>query len=113
MCFHSFPNPLGIAISQLQTGDEIIVLQGEGTPEAAEDTLCVVVAVSGFSALTSTGISISCMNISDLIVTGRHFDEYEISEAAAAILAEIEEKRRQEAMINDWEHFPEDPLELL
>ena len=34
----NYPNPLGLRISELKPGDEVIILKGEGSPAVAEET---------------------------------------------------------------------------
>lgn len=88
-CGNSFPNPIGVRISELKSGDEIIILKGEGSPPVAKETATIVWKVRGYSALTVSGVSISCTNLSDLIVTGRQFETYHVTAEALHIWGEI------------------------
>ena len=85
----NYPNPLGIRISELKPGDEVIILKGEGSPAVSKETATVIWKVDGYSALATNGTSISCMTISDLIVTGNHFQTYDVSPEAKQIWDEI------------------------
>jgi len=85
----SYPNPIGERISQLKPGDQVIILKGEGSPAAWEETCTIIWKVSGYSALTADGIAISCQNLSDLIITGNHFEPYPVSPEAMQIWDEI------------------------
>ena len=85
----SYPNPVGISIRELSVGDQIIVLAGEGDPEFDRDRVDIVWKVSGFSALTAGGVSINCLNISKVVLTGNHFDSFLASDKAKAVWQEI------------------------
>ncbi|EKD52817.1 MAG: hypothetical protein ACD_61C00229G0001 [uncultured bacterium] len=90
-----FPTNLGVRISELRPGDEIIILKGEGYPAVAQETTTIVWILAGFSALCIDGTAISCLNVSDFIRTGRHFDRFEISEEAKQMEKEASERRRE------------------
>lgn len=94
-CVNFYPNSLGIRISELKPGDEIIILKGEGNPPVPKETATIVWKVSGFSALTVNGVSISCVNLSDLIVTGRQFETYHVTSEALRIWGEVLAARKE------------------
>ena len=91
----NYPNPLGIRISELKPGDEVIILKGEGSPAVAEETTTIIWKVSGFSALTVSGVSISCMTISDLITTDHQFETYHVTSEALRIWGEVLAVRKE------------------
>lgn len=100
MCFcdpKPYPTALGIKISKLKPGDEVIVLQGEGCPPVAKETLTIIAAVKNYSALTVEGTVLCGQSVSDLIVTGKNITTYELSPEAQAILAEIKACEAEEA----------------
>jgi len=90
MCF-SYPNEIGMAISKLNVGDEVIfqevVLQSEEDGDTITD---IVVGVDGYSALTAGGHVLTC-HLKKLETTGKHLEpgQYQISPEAQAILDEI------------------------
>ena len=88
-CGSPYPNGIGARISALQSGDEIIILKGEGTPPVAVETVTIVWKVDGFSALTAGGTALNCQNLSDLIPTGRRFETYQVTAEALQIWGEI------------------------
>ncbi len=89
-CGGMYPNFLGILISQLKPGDQVIILKGEGYPPVQNETTDIIWKVDLFSALTAGGISLNCMTISDLPLTGTSFEEYLVSEEAKAIWKDIQ-----------------------
>jgi hypothetical protein len=91
-----YPTDLGIRISELKPGDEVIILKGEGYPAATEETTDIIWQVDRFSAFTAKGFRLSCKTNSDLIVTGRHFEEFLASDIAKAIWKEIQEDLKSE-----------------
>jgi len=91
-----FPTELGIRISELKPGDEIIILKGEGYPAVEKETVATVWIVAGFSALCADGTTISCISISDFMLTGEHHDEFEVSEAAKQMEAEAAIRRAEQ-----------------
>ena len=88
-----FPTNLGLGISNLTPGDEIIILKGEGYPAVDKETVAIVWIVAGFSALCNDGTAISCLSNTDITTTGRHFEQFEISEAAKQMEVEAEARR--------------------
>jgi len=118
MCFGSFPNPIGMLISTLSPGDEVIILKGEGYPMVQDETCTLIWKVDGFSALTVDGIALSCQNLSDLIVTGNKYETYKVSPEAMQIWGEIVAANK-EAQDSDsepeiqprfmWENFDSEP----
>lgn len=110
----NYPNPLGVRISTLKPGDEIIILKGEGYPAVAKETATIVWKISGYSALTVSGVSISCMNLSDLIVTGHRFETYQVNAEAMRLWGEVlaHRKEAQDGPEPDWtvpDPFPPQP----
>ena len=100
------PNSLGILISELKRGDEVIITKGEGYPAVPEDTRAIILEVDGFSALTVAGTMISCPCISQLVVTGNNFEITEISPEAQAILKEIAVRKAElEGLVDAEEEF--------
>ncbi len=98
MCYNfmSFPNPIGVRISELQPGDEVIILKGEGYPAVQKETCTVIWKVSGYSALTIDGIRLSCNSLTDLIVTGNQFETYQVSPEAIQIWGEVQARKLEE-----------------
>ncbi len=92
MCFGSLPNGAGVEISTLKVGDQIIVLAGDGSPEFERDRVDIVWKVDGFSALTAGGIALSCQNVSKIVLTGNHFDDFLASPEAKAIWKSVQER---------------------
>lgn len=90
-CGGMYPNILGILISQLKPGDQVIILKGEGIPPVQKETTDIIWKVDLFSALTAGGISLSCKTISDLPLTGISFEEFLVSDQAKAIWKEIQD----------------------
>lgn len=90
MCYGSlYPNGIGARINALKSGDEIIILKGEGTPPVAVETVTIVWKVDGFSALTAGGTALNCQNMSDVILTGRRFETYQVTAEALHLWGEI------------------------
>ena len=86
MCMCGGPTPLGIFISQLQPGEQVIILKGEGNPPVPEETVDVICQVERFSALTAGGIRLNCLANSDIISTGTHVTNFEVSDSAKEIV---------------------------
>ena len=99
----SYPNPVGMSISELRIGDQIVVLAGEGHPEFDRDRVDIVWKVSGFSALTAGGISINCHNVSKIVRTGQNFDVFLASDEAKAIWNEILANRGDDIVTTEVE----------
>lgn len=99
-----FPNRIGVLISTLSGGDEVIILKGQGTPEVKKDTLTLIWKVDKFSALTVDGISLTCQNAQNLMVTGNSFETYEVSAKALLIWGETiaSEKKAKSPAEPDW-----------
>jgi len=74
------------SIAELKPGDEIIIKGGYGDPPVEKDTEDIIAAVGGFSALTISGIKLSCWNEAGVKPTGEHFEKFELSEKAKEIL---------------------------
>lgn len=85
MHYGAYPSQLDIRIGKLKPGDEIIILQGEGYLPVSEETVAIVWKVDHYSAICADGTAISGNCISDFIVTGRHLEDYGISNAARLI----------------------------
>ncbi|KKT32286.1 MAG: hypothetical protein UW19_C0025G0006 [Candidatus Moranbacteria bacterium GW2011_GWF2_44_10] len=99
-----YPNRLGVRISQLKVGEQIIVLAGEGYPSFERDRVDIVCSVDGYSALTAQhAIAINCNNISAVIPTGNHFDDFLISPEAKEILKAIKSDSDQESFDSEPE----------
>lgn len=111
----SYPNPIGERISQLKPGDEIIILEGEGFPPVSKETCTLIWKIDRYSALTTDGISLSCTNVSDLIVTGNSFQTYDVSPEAMLIWGNILAARKEAQdpeFQPDWsvpDPFPAEP----
>jgi hypothetical protein len=98
MCIGSHcPACGGTRVAELEPGDEIIIKAGAGHPAKEEDATDIVVAVSGFSALTASGVKLACIDGFGVTKTGRHFEygEYEVSDEATVILAEVEARSKE------------------
>lgn len=81
--------PFGIVIAQLNSGDEVIIRAGIGftkNPRPNEDTREIIVKVDDLSALTASGILLSCKDGRGVKATGKHFDDFELSSLAKEIL---------------------------
>lgn len=98
-CGGSLLTELGIKISRLDKGTEIIILAGEGMPPVLKDTVDIIWIVADYSALTAGGIRLNCIVNSDLILTERHFDRFPVSEAAKQMSAEAEARRLEQDML--------------
>ena len=101
----NYPNPLGLRISELKPGNEVIILKGEGSPAVPKETATVIWKVDGYSALATNGTAISCMTISDLITTGRQFETYHVSAEALHQWGEILAARKEALGLDlepDW-----------
>ncbi len=107
--FGSLPNSLGLLISSLQKGDEIIITnldsEDHGLPE-----IDVILEVDGFSALTAKGSILTCHSNIQIETTGKQLadGEYEITEKAQEIQADIARRRAEYEL-----DLGDDPLELL
>jgi len=66
-------------IAQLRSGDEIIILKGEGYLPVFEETEAIIAFVDGGSAICNDGTCISENCISDLIPTGRRYETYKVN----------------------------------
>lgn len=97
------PNEIGFDIAQLKTGDQIIILAGEGDPVVERDKIDIVWKKSGFSALTAGGIEISCWTISKVVRTGHHFEDYLVSAEAKAIWREIQDNLPDDIVLSEPE----------
>ena len=98
-CGFGGPTPLGYFISQLQPGEQVIILQGEGYPRVEKETVDVIWQVAEFSALTAGGIRLNCRFNSDLTTTGVVLHKFEISEAAKQIDREVALARFEEGKL--------------
>lgn len=96
-----FPTDLGIRIGELKSGDEIIILKGEGYPAVDKETMTIVWIVAGYSALCADGTTISCLTISDFIPTDRHHDNFVISDAARQMEEEARLRRMEQDKLFD------------
>ena len=104
MCFGgSLPNSLGYLIASLEVGDEVII------HEDKEDITTYIWNKDGFAALTASGHILTCKGNVYFEVTGNYLDEFEVSEEAKAIQAQID------ALPEDWDPWQDDndPLDLL
>jgi len=82
-------SPFGAVIAGLNPGDEVIVKVGIGftkSPRPDKDTTEVIAKVDDLSALTASGILLSCRDGRGVKPTGRHFDNFEISSLAKEII---------------------------
>ena len=84
--------PYGKKISDLEPGDEIILKEGYGYPKAKENTVHIIVAVDGLSALTADGTRLSCFDGIGITTTGKNFSDFVITKKAKEILEKIEKK---------------------
>lgn len=92
MCFGCFgPTAVGYKIAGLDKGTEIIILEGEGYPQTQKEKVDIIWVVAGYSALTAGGIILGCEYNSDIILTGRHFDVFPVSDEAKRIQKEVDE----------------------
>ncbi|KKT42380.1 MAG: hypothetical protein UW64_C0005G0026 [Microgenomates group bacterium GW2011_GWC1_44_37] len=85
-----FSSNLGIIISQMTPGTEVIILAGEGIPAVEKETVDIILVVTDIYALTAGGIRLSPMANSDIIFTERHFDKFPICDKARQIQAEVQ-----------------------
>lgn len=76
-------------IAKLQRGDEILLEAGFGSPAQDVETTQIIVEVDGFSALTAAGIILRCDDGQGVTPTGNHFEDFELSQAAKNILAQV------------------------
>lgn len=107
MCFGCFgPTAVGYLIGSLDKGTEIIILQGEGVPQVEKEKVDIIWIVSGYSALTAGGIIIGCEYNSDIILTGRHFDVFPITDEAKRIQKEVDEMFGEQNDVDEPEKDP-------
>lgn len=112
MCCGSFPNAIGVKISGLKRGDEVIILKGEGTPPVQKETVAIIWQVDGHSALTTDGVALSCQDLSDLIVTGRTHPTFSGTAETLLFWNKVQIARREEGVEPDWSErgtFPSEP----
>jgi len=101
MCCGRFdrPNSLGILISELKRGDEVIITQGEGYPPVQKETRDLVLQVARFSALTAGGVTLTCDTISQLVATGNCYEITTITPEAREFLAMAAANGSEEAQL--------------
>lgn len=98
-------NPVEILLADLKPGDEIIVtISKKDLPVRT-----VVAYAENLSVLTSDGLAFG-PNVRELVVTGNHFETYEITPEVQAIL---DDKRDAHVSDSYWDNLGPDPLELL
>lgn len=121
-CGGMFPNALGFDISRLRSGEEIIIFVGEGDPKTDRNIVDTIWLVSGFSALTAKGYTISCRTITKLVRTGNFHSHFAVSDAALKIHRDALKAREEyEARFGgddlpledffggDWDKLPPEP----
>ena len=89
--WHGLLSPTGGAIARLKRGDEVVVKAGFGSGEQEEDTVHIIADVAHMSALTAAGIKLGCRDGFGIELTGNHFDQFDLSPEAQAILDELAE----------------------
>lgn len=94
-----YPNSLGILISELKRGDEVIITKGEGYPPVPEETRDLILQVAGFSALTAGGVTLTCDTISQLVATGNNFEITKITPEARVFLELAVQRGSEEAQL--------------
>lgn len=76
-------------IESLKKGDEVVIPSGIGNPAIESERTDIVAEICCFSALTAGGIKVSCYDGTKIQRTGRHFDSFELSPEAIALLTEL------------------------
>lgn len=76
----------GNIFTELKPGDEVIVGVGYGYPKRKKDFKCIIAKVSGHSALTTTGVKLSCFDEVGIKTTGNYQENFEVTPRARRIL---------------------------
>lgn len=95
-------------IANLRPGDEILILKGEGYLPVLQETAAIIAFVDGGSAICHEGTVISENCISDLILTDRHHESYEVNMEAMRIWNQVlaARKEAQDPIQPDWSFPP-------
>jgi hypothetical protein len=79
------------SISDLKSGDQILIKEGFGTPPVTEDGQHIILNVSGNSLLTASGVCLSSHDEEGIFATGNHFEPgtFEVSPEAEELLDDL------------------------
>jgi hypothetical protein len=115
-------SPIDTLLSQLLSGEEVVILKGEGFPPVLKETTAIVWQIYGSTVVTSDGITLKSSNLTDLIRTGRRFETFQTTHEAfqvvGKIVAELKEaETAAEKNVDptkkyrggDWETFEKEP----
>ncbi|MCJ7792775.1 MAG: hypothetical protein MUP45_02260 [Candidatus Marinimicrobia bacterium] len=82
------PSRHGGNIALLEKGDEVLIKAGFGHPVYQEDRTDVIAGVDQFSALTTSGVMLSCHDDQGVAKTGKTMP-VALSQEAVAVLREV------------------------